>query len=447
MRKKIAFIGAGSTIFMKNIIGDILKFPTICDSHFCLMDIDKKRLSESEMVAKELIANSNSSAKIKTFTDQKKALENADFVIAAFQIGGFKPCTVTDFEIPKQYNLQQTIGDTLGIGGIMRGLRTVPYLWTLCDDMLKVCPDAILLQYVNPMAINTWAIGEKYPNIKQIGLCHSVQGTLDELARDLEIDVSSISCRVAGINHLAFFLELNQINNDGTSIDLYPILKKIGKNGSAAANTGANARCPNFVRYKFMEHFGYFVTESSEHFAEYVPWFIKSHRPDLIDKFQIPIDEYLKRCEEQVLDWNKLMLGVRGKSPNIHQKSPEYAADIINSLSSGLPCTVYGNVINEGYIEELPSNAAVEVPCDIDNTGINPQKIFALPPHLLALIRTNTNVQELVVNALINEDVQNIYHAAMLDPHTGAELDLDQIKNLVDKLISAHGEWMPTWLQ
>ncbi|PQM56327.1 MAG: alpha-glucosidase/alpha-galactosidase [Rhodobacteraceae bacterium] len=444
---KIVFIGAGSTIFMKNIIGDILKFPTISNSSFVLMDIDDKRLSESEVVANELIAQSNSNATVQTSKDQKIALQDADFVIVTFQIGGYQPCTINDFEIPKKYNLQQTIGDTLGIGGIMRGLRTVPYLWTLCEDMLSVCPEAILLQYVNPMAINTWAIGAKYPTIKQIGLCHSVQGTLNELARDLGVDISNIHYQVAGINHLAFFLELKEIQSDGTYRDLYPTLKILDKKENASANTGANERCPNYVRYKFLEHFGYFVTESSEHFAEYVPWFIKSHRPDLINNFKIPLDEYPKRCQEQITEWKNLTEDIINKVPPKHTKSPEYAADIINSVSSGSPCTVYGNVINNGYINGLPHNAAVEVPCLIDGYGVHPQKTLNIPPPLLALIRTNINVQELTVLSLMNQDIESIYHAAMLDPHTGAELDLDQIKNLVDELIREHGEWMPPWLQ
>ena len=447
MRKKIVFIGAGSTIFMKNIIGDILKFPAISNSSFALMDIDEKRLSESEVVTKELIAQSKSNATVQTFKDQKNALQNADFVVVAFQIGGYQPCTVTDFEIPKKYNLRQTIGDTLGIGGIMRGLRTVPYLWALCEDMLSVCPDAILLQYVNPMAINTWAIGAKYPAIKQIGLCHSVQGTLNELARDLGTDITKIHYQVAGINHLAFFLELKELQSDGTYKDLYPILKILGKKGNASANTGANERCPNFVRYKFLEHFGYFVTESSEHFVEYVPWFIKSHKPDLIDQFKIPLDEYPKRCQEQISEWKNLTKDIINNAPPEHTKSHEYAADIINSVSSGDPCTIYGNVINNGYIEGLPYNAAVEVPCLIDGSGVHPQRTVNIPPHLLALIRTNINVQELTVLSLLNQDIESVYHAAMLDPHTGAELDLDQIKSLVNELIHEHGEWMPSWLQ
>ena len=329
----------------------------------------------------------------------------------------------------------------------MRGLRTVPHLWTLCEDMKQVCPEAFLLQYVNPMAINTWAIGAKYPEIRQIGLCHSVQGTTVELAADLGLEVSDLKYKVAGINHMAFYLELNAKQSDGSFQDMYPRLLEDYKDGKIPKFPGANERCLNFVRYEFMKHFGYFVTESSEHFSEYVPWFIKSHRPDLISHFGIPLEEYPKRCEEQIIEWlDHAEVLESGKDIN-HQPSQEYAACIMNALITGQQCNVYGNVVNKGYIPQLPEGAAVEVECIVTENSIQPQIVKNIPVSLIALIRTNINVQELVVDALLNENRDSIYHAAMLDPHTAAELDLNEIRNMVDELIAEHGNWMPSWLQ
>ena len=445
--KKITFIGAGSTIFMKNIIGDIFRFESLSACRIALMDVDETRLKQSESVVKNLISSNNVQASVDLFDNQRNALVDANFVVVAFQIGGYKPCTVTDFEIPKKYGLEQTIGDSLGIGGIMRGLRTVPHLWKLCDHMRQVCPKALLLQYVNPMAINTWAIGAKYPEIRQIGLCHSVQGTTAELARDLEVKVSDLKYTVAGINHMAFYLELTSKQTDGSYKNMYPKLIQEYKDGKIPKYTGANKRCLNFVRYEFMKHFGYFVTESSEHFSEYVPWFIKSHRPDLISHFGIPIDEYPKRCEEQISEWlDHAKVLESGKDIN-HQLSHEYAASIMNALVTGERCNVYGNVVNNGYIAQLPEKVAVEVECIVDESGIKPQTVKDIPLSLIALMRTNINVQELVVDALLKENRESVYHAAMLDPHTAAELDLNQIRNMVDELIAEHGKWMPQWLQ
>jgi len=446
MAIKIAFIGAGSTIFMKNIIGDVLHYPALSDANIALMDIDSTRLEESELVANKMVASMGVAAQVSTYTDQRAALDGADFVVVAFQIGGYKPCTATDFDIPKSYGLDQTIADTLGIGGIMRGLRTVPHLWSVCEDMLDLCPNATLLQYVNPMAINIWAIGAKYPQIKQVGLCHSVQGTAEELARDLDVAVSDLKYRAAGINHMAFFLEFEERLKDGTCRDLYPALKAGYEEGRYPTATGANERCPNFVRYEVMKHFGLFVTESSEHFAEYVPWFIKSHRHDLIEQFRIPLDEYPLRCEEQIADWATQAEALR-KAPTIEvPKSHEYAATIMNSITTGAPAVIYGNVPNSGQIPQLPVGAAVEVPCLVDGSGIQPTVVNDIPPQLIAMMRTNINVQELTVQALMTENREHIYHAAMMDPRTAAELDLRQIHKLVDQLLVAHGDWMPDWI-
>lgn len=444
--KKITFIGAGSTIFMRNILGDLLHYPALEDAVVALMDIDQSRLNESELVAQKMISSLKVKASVRTYSSQRNALKDADFVVVCFQIGGFKPCTMTDFDIPKSFGLEQTIADTLGIGGIMRGLRTVPHLWAICNDMRAVCPQAIMLQYVNPMAINTWAIAERYPDIRQVGLCHSVQGTSEELARDLGLPLEDIRYRAGGINHMAFFLSFEERCSDGTWQDLYPALRRGYAEGRFPSATGANLRCPNYVRYEVMKHFGLFVTESSEHFAEYVPWFLKSHRPDLVEKFQIPLDEYPKRCVEQIEEWQDQIVTFKGAANIEVKQSDEYAAQIMNAVSTGQPVVIYGNVPNRGYIPQLPDGASVEVPCLVDENGIQPTVVDDIPPQFIAMMRTNLNVQELTVQALLQENREHIYHAAMLDPRAGAELDLDQIHALVDELIEAHRGWMPEWL-
>lgn len=442
---RITFIGAGSTVFMKNIIGDILQRPALSAATIALMDVNPERLAESEIVAGKLARTLGADARIETHSNQRKALEGADFVVVAFQIGGYEPCTVTDFEVPKKYGLRQTIADTLGVGGIMRGLRTVPHLWKICEDMLEVCPEAILLQYVNPMAINTWAIAEKYPAIKQVGLCHSVQGTAFELARDLDIPLDEIRYRAAGINHMAFYLKFEHRQKDGSYRDLYPDLIRGYREGRFPKPSHWNPRCPNKVRYEMLTRLGYFVTESSEHFAEYTPYFIKDGRPDLIEKFGIPLDEYPKRCVEQIERWKGQAAAFKEAETIEVAESREYASSIMNSVWTGEPSVIYGNLRNNACITSLPENCAAEVPCLVDSSGIQPTYIGALPPQLTALIRTNINVQELAVQALVTENREHLYHAAMMDPHTAAELDLDQIWSLVDDLLAAHCDWIPEW--
>ena len=442
---KIAFIGAGSTVFMRNIVGDVLKRPALSGATLALMDINPRRLEESAIVAGKMIAALGVKASVETHGERRRALADADFVVVAFQIGGYEPCTITDFEIPKRYGLRQTIADTLGIGGIMRGLRTVPHLWSVCADMMQVCPRAILLQYVNPMAINTWAISAKYPAIKQVGLCHSVQGTALELAHDLDIPYEQIRYRAAGINHMAFFLQFERRLADGSHRNLYPDLIAGYRDGRLPKPNVGNPRCPNKVRYEMLTRLGYFVTESSEHFAEYTPYFIKRGREDLIEKFGIPLDEYPKRCVEQIEKW-KAQAEMSSKAGAIEvEASKEYASAIMNSVWTGEPSVIYGNVKNNGCIASLPENCAAEVPCLIDASGVQPSHVGALPVQLTALIRTNINVQELTVAALMGESREHIYHAAMMDPHTAAELDLDQIWKLTDELLTAHRDWLPEW--
>ena len=443
---RIAFVGAGSTVFLRNLIGDVLQRQALQSAHVALMDIDETRLEDAEILVGKMVATLGIDATVSSHLNQREALDGADFVIVAFQIGGFDPCTLNDFEVPKRHGLHQTIGDTLGIGGIMRGLRTVPHLWSLCDDMQELCPNAILLQYVNPMAINCWAMASRYPDLKFVGLCHSVQGTAAELARDLDIPPERIRFRCAGINHMAFYTELRENDGSETGRDLYPLLRKGYVAGDIPKPSSWNPRCPNHVRYEVMMHLGYFVTESSEHFSEYVPWFIKSGRPDLLETFEIPLDEYLVRCREQINTWQQESQKMRDAETIEIDPSHEYASDIINSVWTGNPTVIYGNVRNNGLIANLPPECCVEVPCLVDGNGLQPVKVEPLPPQLAALMRTNINVQELTVAALMEENRDHVYHAAMLDPHAAAELDLRQIRQLVDELIATHGDWMPTWL-
>jgi alpha-galactosidase len=380
-----------------------------------------------------------------------------------FQVGGYEPSTVVDFEVPKKYGLRQTIADTLGIGGIMRSLRTIPVLLEMCRDMEELCPDVLHINYANPMAMLCWAVN-RATTINTVGLCHSVQGTAMELARDIEVPIEEINYLCAGINHMAFYLRFEREGND-----LYPLIRKVVEDDRVPAR--------NRVRYEAMMRLGYFVTESSEHFSEYVPWFIKRDRPDLIERYNIPLDEYIRRCEMQIGGWQLMkgyletgikpsqeqvreMLENAGAPPFVVEqamrfvdrldldevvRSHEYGSLIIHSAETGTPRIIYGNVPNSGLIDNLPQDCIVEVPCVVDKNGVQPTRIGTLPPQLAALMQTNINVQALTVEAALTGKREHIYHAAMLDPHTAAELDLDQIWNLVDDLIEAHGDWLPEY--
>jgi len=436
---KITFVGAGSTVFAKNLMGDILSFPELAESTITLFDIDPHRLHTSEIVGHKVAEALNAPATIEATTDRRRALDGADYVISMFQVGGYRPGTVVDFEVPKKYGLRQTIADTLGIGGIMRGLRTIPVFLEMCRDMQELCPDVFHLNYVNPMAILCWAINRATP-IKTVGLCHSVQGTAEQLARDIGVPLEEINYICAGINHMAFYLRFERRLPDGTVEDLYPRLRQVIEEDRVPAW--------NRVRYEMLRRLGYFVTESSEHFSEYTPWFIKRDRPDLIEKFNIPLDEYLTRCEAQIAGWEGLRAALEDRQEPLHvERSHEYGSYIIHSMETGQPCVVYGNVMNNGLIDNLPRECCVEVPCLVDRNGLQPTRIGSLPPHLAALIQTNINVQALTVEAALTGKREHIYHAAMLDPHTAAELDLEQIWSLVDDLIEAHGDWLPAYPQ
>ena len=432
---KVAIIGAGSTVFMRNIVRDLLQQPALTSIHIALQDIESKRLKESQLVAHQIISALKVPAMISVSMDRRDVLHGADVVITMFQVGGYKPSTVVDFDIPKKYGLRQTIADTLGIGGIMRGLRTVPVLVDIAREMRELCPKALLMNYVNPMAILSLAVQRMVPEIQYVGLCHSVQGTAEELAKDLGVEAANLVYTCAGINHMAFYHKFAQRLPDGTTEDLYPRLKMLALEGAVPDG--------NRVRYEILRKFGYFVTESSEHFSEYTPWFIKRDRPDLIEKFNIPLDEYPRRCERQMADWAEELKRIETQHEIEIKQSREYAASIINSLATGEPSVIYGNVLNKGLIDNLPADCAVEVACLVDHNGVQPVKFGAVHPQLAALIRTNINVQQLTVEALITENPEYIYHAAYLDPHTSAELDLDQIHDLVDDLRLAHGDWLP----
>ena len=433
---KIALIGAGSTIFAQRLIGDILLTPELAkDTQIALHDIDEDRLRTSEIVTRRITEKLGLKTLVFSSTDRREVLAGSDYVIFMMQVGGYKPSTVIDFEIPKKYGLRQTIADTLGVGGIMRALRTIPVIRDILRDMEEVCPHAILLNYVNPMAMLCMAINQISPGMKMVGLCHSVQGTAEQLANDLNENIEDVDYFCAGINHMSFYLRFEKKQN-GIKQDLYPRLREIAEQGSMPKD--------NLVRYEMLKRLGFFVTESSEHFSEYTPWFIKRDRPDLIEKFNIPLDEYITRCEKQISEWDEQRVSLENKNQSIEVcQSHEYAASIINGLENDKEVTINGNVSNEGLIDNLPGNISVEVPCLINTNGIQPVRVGALPTHLAALMMTNINVQQLTVEASLSGKKEHVYHAAMLDPHTAAELSVDEIWHLVDDLLEAHGEMIP----
>ena len=414
-----------------------------------LMDINENRLDKTYQVLKIISKKMGVNPKFTLHTNRKEALKNADFVQTTIQVGGYKPSTVIDFEIPKKYGLNQTIADTIGIGGIMRSLRTIPVLLEIAEDIDKICPDAIWMQYVNPMCSNMIAINKSFPQIKSLGLCHSVQGTAEMIAEDLKESIDDIEYLCAGINHMSFYQKITKIS---TGEDLYPRLKKFGfdvvNDKKVSSRTkrieDSGKHLHEKVRYEILNRFGYFVTESSEHFAEYVPWFIKSGRNDLIDKYKIPIDEYIDRCNFYENLWVNLEKDISQIADQEIKRSNEYASFIMDGFTNNNPIIIYANVMNNGLIENLPTNCCVEVPCKIDGSGFVPQKIGKLPEHLSALMRTNINVQILTAEAALTKKREHIYHAALLDPLTSSNLSIDEIYSMVDELIEAHGNYLPS---
>jgi alpha-galactosidase len=465
-------MGAGSTIFVKNIIGDCMFAESLRDAEIALYDIDGQRLKESLTLLQALNRNANDGRmKIKGFRgkgERKKALAGADYVVNAIQVGGYSPSTVIDFEIPTRYGLRQTIADTLGIGGIFRALRTIPVMFEFAAEMEKVCPNAWLLNYTNPMAMLAGAMLRGTP-VRTVGLCHSVQGCAKGLLWQLGMDNSmkDLRWKIAGINHMAWLLEIQ-----AGGVDLYPeiktrseaAVKRILKKGAKkvfdaavakAKRTGAehwwhlpgdSRLSHDLVRHELMRNFGYYVTESSEHNAEYTPYWIKSAQPGLIEKYNIPLDEYPRRCLSQIKGWEKQSKALLADGKISHSRSHEYGSFIMDAIETDTPYRIHGNVLNGGAIGNLPANACVEVPCMVDRNGVNPCQVGDLPEQCAALNRTNINVHNLVIEAALTRRRDTVYQAAFLDPHTAAELSLDQIRSLCDDLIKAHGAYLPSYV-
>lgn len=433
---KITFVGAGSTVFARNVIGDCILTPELGDFDVCLFDIDPKRLDESYQILSNINKTANGKAHITQTLDRETAFRGADFVVNAIQVGLYDPCTITDFEVPKKYGLRQTIADTLGIGGIFRALRTIPVMKAYADDMERWCPNALFLNYTNPMAMLAGYM-QRYTNIRTVGLCHSVQGCASGLLGTLGMDEYIDNCRwkIAGINHQAWLLEIEDLKGN----DLYPEIKRRAED--PAYNTDRN----DLVRLKIMKEFGYYVTESSEHTSEYTPYFIKDKYPELIEQYKIPLDEYPRRCINQINGWNEMRDSLLKDSHIEHKKTHEFASYIIRAVLEDKPYRIHGNVLNTGLITNLPQNACVEVPVLVDRNGLNPCYVGNLPEQCAALNRTNINVQLLTIKAAETLQKSYIYQAAMLDPHTSSELSIDDIKSLCDDLIEAHGDWLPKY--
>ena len=437
---KLTFMGAGSTVFARNVIGDCMCCEALRDSVFALYDIDAVRLEESRTILEAMRKTTGGYGRIECYVgveQRKEALRGADFVVNAIQVGGYDPCTIIDFEIPKKYGLQQTIGDTLGIGGIMRGLRTIPVMQDFARDMAEVCPDALLMNYTNPMAILSGFM-QRYTPIKTVGLCHSVQvcsaGLLEALG--MEDRMEGRKELIAGINHMAWLLEIK----DKNGVDLYPEIK------SRLDAYMAKPDAYDKVRMDYIKHFGYYCTESSEHNAEYNMFYIKRGYPELIGRYNIPIDEYPRRCINQIEGWRREYAEILEKGVKTHTRSSEYASRIMEAIVTNTPYQIGGNVLNKGHlISNLPAEACVEVPCLVNGSGVIPCSVGALPVQCAAMNMTNINVQLLTIEAAVTGKKDHIYQAAMLDPHTGSELDIDTIKKMVDDLLDAHGDYLPQY--
>jgi alpha-galactosidase len=434
---KITFMGAGSTVFARNVLGDCMLGEYTSKAEIALYDIDELRLNESFEMLSAINRNINGGASvIKKYcgiSNRKEALSGANFIVNAIQVGGYDPCTIADFEIPRKYGLRQTIADTLGIGGIFRALRTIPVMEDFATDIMEVCPNAWFITYVNPMAMLTGYM-QRYTGVNTVGLCHSVQVCAKGLVEGVGLEYSDdIHWNIAGINHMAWLLDIK--DKDGN--DLYPTIKKLSLEKGA----------PGWdkVRHELMHKFGYYITESSEHNSEYTPYFIKSKYPELIERFNIPLDEYPRRCVAQIEGW-KSMKGSLIDNPELsHARTEEYASYIINAIVSGKPYKFGGNVINTGLIDNLPREACVEIPCIADSFGVHPLKVGYLPVQCAALNMTNINVQLMTIEAARTKKKEHIYQAAMLDPHTSSELSIDDIVAMCDDLIEAHNGWLPEY--
>lgn len=435
---KITFMGAGSTVFARNVLGDVMCTPSLQCCEIALYDIDGTRLKESEQILSVMNKTINGGRTIiKTYLgveNRKDALRGARFVVNAIQVGGYEPCTVIDYEIPKKYGLRQTIGDTLGIGGIMRALRTIPVMADFARDMEEVCPDALFLNYTNPMAMLSGYM-LRYTGVKTVGLCHSVQACTGTLLTSLGMEdkLDGVSDLIAGINHMGWLLSVT--DRDGN--DLYPEIRR------RAMEKNATERHHDMVRFDYINNFGYYCTESSEHNAEYNCFYIKSKYPELIERFNIPLDEYPRRCIHQIAEWKELSGKILSESELGHKRSSEYASHIMEAVYNDKPYRIGGNVLNKGHlIEDFPEHACVEVPCLVDGHGIHPTYVGHLPPVLAAMNMTNINTQLLTIEAARTRKKEDILRAVMLDPHTASELSIDDMRKMVDELIEAHGPFM-----
>ena len=432
---KITFLGAGSTIFAKNVLGDCLLAEGLPCFEIALLDVDEERLNESYALICALRDKYKPVVAVKKYlaTDDKQteeAFSGASYVVNAIQVGGYEPCTVTDFEIPKKYGLRQTIADTLGIGGIFRGLRTIPVMKKYADVMERVCPNALLLNYTNPMSILTGYM-LRNTKIKTVGLCHSCQVVISQINQALGLkELEGAKYTLAGINHMCWLLTLT--DKDGN--DLYPLFKE-KFNEVKPIN--------DLVRLEIMNRFGYYNTESSEHTAEYHPYFIKKDHPEFIERYNIPLDEYPRRCINQIKDWKELREKIMLPENVVHERSREYGSRIIEAIETGTPYKIYGNVQNNGLITNLPANACVEVPIMVDENGLNPCAVGDIPDQLAGLNMTHIAVHNMVIKAAETLEKKYIYMAAYLDPHTRDQLSFDEIKSLCDDLIEAHKGWIP----
>ncbi|HBE13015.1 MAG TPA: alpha-glucosidase/alpha-galactosidase [Clostridiales bacterium] len=439
---KITFMGAGSTVFARNVLGDCFCAEPLKGSEVALYDIDGERLHQSYEILCATNETMGAGMKISAYLgveNRKEALRNATFVVNAIQVGGYQPCTVIDFEIPKKYGLNQTIADTLGIGGIMRALRTIPVMEGFARDMEEVCPDAWFLNYTNPMGMLTGFM-QRYTGVKTVGLCHSVQVCPRAVLHGLGMADRLDRCKslIAGINHMGWLLEIR--DKDGN--DLYPEIRR----RAHAYLTNPPDDCKDLVRLDYIRRFGYYCTESSEHNAEYNMFYIKSKYPELIEKYRIPLDEYPRRCVRQIERWAAEWDHIQKNKHREHTRSNEYASRIMEAMVTNTPCEIGGNVINKGHlITNLPEDACVEVPCFVNGQGVHATYVGKLPVQLAAMNMTNINVQLLTIEAAVTNKKEHIYQAAMLDPHTGSELDPDTIVKMVDELIDAHGSYLPAY--
>lgn len=443
---KITFMGAGSTVFVRNVLGDCMCSDALKDWEYALYDIDATRLEESYEIISAMNETKGGHARITKHLgveNRKEALRGARFVINAIQVGLYDPCTIIDFEVPKKYGLRQTIGDTLGIGGIMRALRTIPVMDDFAKDMREVCPNALFLNYTNPMAMLSGYM-QRYTCIETVGLCHSVQVCSEKLLKKLGMEDKVEGRRelIAGINHMGWLLELE--DKDGN--DLYPEVRRRALEKNEAAMKDGAEKHDDMVRMDYIRRFGYYCTESSEHNAEYNMYYIKSKYPELIERYNIPLDEYPRRCVNQIAGWAKERDELKTGKHLDHQRTKEYASYIMESIVNNTPYEIGGNVLNKGgLIENLPQDACVEVPCLVNGKGVHPCRVGRLPVQCAAMNMTNINVQLLTIEAAVTRKKEHIYQAAMLDPHTGSELDMDTIVRMVDDLIDAHGSWLPQY--